>query len=115
MTKPTIEELEAVLDELLVLRAHCSDALDELHSARMDVINFYKEHKNTLRASIQQSIDIAKGEKVVVPRVPSEKLVNDIQDIVGLGTGGSWKNMTPQTTIRYIYTAMVNAETEEQK
>lgn len=101
MTKPTIEELEVALTELN--NEHYGDEFCLTQS-----------EQRTIRASLQQSVDIAKGGQILVSVVPSYEMVNYVQDRIKLGKDFDWTNETPQSVIRHVYHLMLSAA-EEQK
>ncbi len=106
---PTIEELKEAL-AAYEFDTYCPD-------------EFYNKFGNTIRAALQQAIEIKRGEKVVVPRKPTEKQTQAGLSALPFDIKDETKKhdehyKTTEKTVRNIfmvegvYTAMITAAQE---
>lgn len=108
----TIEELEAaafkfecILNSLEELDNAENKMLSGLHITRKTA--FYI--RNTIRAALEQAIDIERGEKVVVTREPTEYMREKGQAQIAYAI----YHKHPTGRARAVYKAMITAAQEE--
>ena len=72
--QPTVDELEATLKKLQNIASY--DVWHKAENLEERIFWWFKEHAVTLNNTLTQALEIAKGDKCVVPREPTQEMIN---------------------------------------